>query len=138
MIVKRILENAAAQGADAIACACPLCMLNLDMREAKVNALRAKEGKEPLDIPIYYFTELIAASFGADESKIGLTRHFHPAADLHERAHASWEADQAAAEAKRKAEEAAREAKRAQRKAQAQAKVAKANTNKPAKEEVIA
>ena len=138
MMVKRILENAAAQGADAIACACPLCMLNLDMREAKVNALRAKEGKEPLDIPIYYFTELIAASFGADESKIGLTRHFHPAADLHERAHVSWEADQAAAEAKRKAEEAAREAKRAQRKAQAQVKAAKANTNKSAKEEVIA
>ena len=115
-MVKRILENAAAQGADAIACAPVLFACSISTcAKRKVNVLRAKEGKEPLDIPIYYFTELIAASFGADESKIGLTRHFHPA-DLHERAHVSWEADQGSRRAKRKAEEAAREAKQAQRK----------------------
>lgn len=98
-MVRRILENAEANGADAIACACPLCVLNLDMREAEVNAARAKEGKEPLDIPIYYFTELLGASFGANVNKIGLNRHFHPAANVYERARASWEEDQAKAAA---------------------------------------
>ena len=79
MMVNAILENAAAQGADAIACACPLCMsATPTCAKQKVNVLRAKEGKEPLDIPIYYFTELIAASFGADESKIGLTGALPP------------------------------------------------------------
>ena len=134
-MVRKILENAALQGADAIVCACPLCMLNLDMREEKVNALRAKEGKEPLDIPIYYFTELIAASFGANESKIGLNRHFHPAANLHERAFASWHQDQLETEQKRQAEEAKKQAKRAQRKAQAKPKAPAKATEAKAKPE---
>lgn len=121
-MVRRILENAAAQGADAIACACPLCMLNLDMREAEVNAARKKEGLAPLDIPIYYFTELLAESMGAPRSQTGITRHFHPAANLHERALASHQQDLAEAEAKRKAEEETRKARAAHRKQKAAAK----------------
>lgn len=127
-MVRRILENAAAMGADAIACACPLCMLNLDMREAEVNAARAKEGLEPIDIPIYYFTELLAASMGGAAEKIGITRHFHPAADLHERALASWQDDlareRAAKEAEAAAKAAAREAARKKREAAKAAKAA--------------
>lgn len=121
-MVRHILENAAANGADAIACACPLCMLNLDMREAEVNAARAKEGKPALDIPVYYFTELLAASMGASERKSGITRHFHPASNLHERALAAWDRQRAEEKA---AEEAQKAAKEAQRKARAAARKAK-------------
>ena len=46
-LISRIFENAAANGAEAIATACPLCMLNLDMREAEVNKQRAAQGLEP-------------------------------------------------------------------------------------------
>ena len=35
-LVERILNNAQANGADAIATACPLCCLNLDMRQARL------------------------------------------------------------------------------------------------------
>lgn len=91
-LISRIFENAAANGAEAIATACPLCMLNLDMREAEVNKQRAAQGLEPLDIPVYYFTELLAASFGGAFDKIGVTRHFHPAAAALETAFARKEA----------------------------------------------
>lgn len=138
-MIRRILENAAANGADAIACACPLCMLNLDMREAEINAARAKEGLPPLDIPIYYFTELLAASMGAPASKSGINRHFHPAGNLHERALAAWNKQRAA---EKEAEEAAKSAKETQRKARAAARATKAKSGtKPeanATKEVIA
>ncbi len=81
-MTRRIIENAAANGADVIACACPLCMLNLDMRERTVNDARAAEGLPPLDLPICYFTELLALSFGASAEESGLTRHFFSAVRL--------------------------------------------------------
>ncbi len=87
-LIERIFDNAAANGAEAIATACPLCMLNLDMREAEVNKARIKQGKQPYDIPVYYFTELLAAAFGGSADEIGITRHFHPAVDAIERAKA--------------------------------------------------
>ncbi len=122
-MVRRIFENAHANGADAIACACPLCMLNLDMREAEVNAARAKEGLPALDIPVYYFTELLATSMGASQEGSGIGQHFHPAANPHGRALESWQRQQGA---KKAAEEAERAAKEAQRKARAAARAAKA------------
>ena len=124
-MIRRILENAEANGADAIACACPLCMLNLDMREVEINATRAKEGLPPLDIPIYYFTELLAASMGAPASKSGINRHFYPAGNLHERALAAWNKQRAA---EKEAEEAEKLTKKAQRKARAAARAAKAKS----------
>lgn len=114
-------------------------MLNLDMREAEINATRAKEGLPPLDIPIYYFTELLAASMGAPASKSGINRHFYPAGNLHERAFAAWNRQRAA---KKEAEEAEKLAKEAQRKARAAARAAKAKSEKKpetnASKEVIA
>ncbi|MEE8715862.1 MAG: CoB--CoM heterodisulfide reductase iron-sulfur subunit B family protein [Coriobacteriales bacterium] len=85
-MVGRILENAAAAGAEAVATACPLCMLNLDMREAEANRQRAELGKPPLRLPVYYFTELIAASFGGKADEIGIKRHFTPAVETVEAA----------------------------------------------------
>lgn len=110
---RKILENAAENGADVIVTACPLCELNLDMREAEVNATRAKEGLPALDIPVYYFTELIATSLGEDAKAVGLEKHFYPAANLMERVAAGKQraADEAAAA--EAAAKAAKEAKRA-------------------------
>jgi len=78
-MVERIFENAQANGADCIVTSCPLCMLNLDMREAEINAARVAAGKEPFDIPCYYFTELIGLAFGAEPAEVGIDVHFHPA-----------------------------------------------------------
>lgn len=103
-LVGRILENAWENGAQAIATACPLCQLNLDMREAEVNRERAARGEAPIDLPVYYFTELLAASFGGKAGKIGLKRHFTPAAKLIERARAGEFASQSQSQSAQKKE----------------------------------
>ncbi|MDR2108429.1 MAG: CoB--CoM heterodisulfide reductase iron-sulfur subunit B family protein [Coriobacteriales bacterium] len=79
-LIERIFEDAAANGAEAIATACPLCMLNLDMREAEINKARAAAGKAAFSIPIYYFTELLGTALGGSAKQLGIDRHFWPAA----------------------------------------------------------
>jgi heterodisulfide reductase subunit B len=85
-LIERIFEDAAANGAEAIACACPLCLLNLDMREKETNAKREAEGKTPFNIPVYYFTELLGIAMGGDMKQLGIDRHFWPAEDTARRA----------------------------------------------------
>jgi heterodisulfide reductase subunit B len=80
-LVERIFEDAAACGAEAIATACPLCMLNLDMREREINARRAVQGKALFNIPVYYFTELLGIAMGGSMRQLGIDRHFWPAED---------------------------------------------------------
>jgi heterodisulfide reductase subunit B2 len=77
-LVERILRNARANGAQAIVTACPLCCLNLDMRQAEINK---KQGTD-YNMPVYYFTELLAMSMGASPKEIGLEKHFFPAVSL--------------------------------------------------------
>ena len=77
-LVRQILQNARANGAQAITTACPLCMMNLDMRQVEVN----KDYGEKFDIPIFFFSELLAIALGADLKTAGITTHFHPAAKL--------------------------------------------------------
>jgi heterodisulfide reductase subunit B len=71
-LVREILKNAEANGAEAIVVACPLCHQNLDMRQAGVNA----EYREKHRLPIYYISELIALALGASPKEVGLDRHF--------------------------------------------------------------
>ncbi|MCL2808334.1 MAG: heterodisulfide reductase-related iron-sulfur binding cluster [Coriobacteriia bacterium] len=74
-MVEKILHNAQINGAEAIATACPLCQLNVDMRQKEVNWLTGSS----YDLPVYYFTELIALCLGATPKEIGLDKHYNPA-----------------------------------------------------------
>ncbi|MGI6119638.1 MAG: CoB--CoM heterodisulfide reductase iron-sulfur subunit B family protein [Desulfosporosinus sp.] len=74
-MIYEIIRNAELNGAEAIVCACPLCMLNLDMRQKQINAKRGTN----FQMPIYYFTELMALTFGYEPKEVGLHRHFVPA-----------------------------------------------------------
>jgi heterodisulfide reductase subunit B len=85
-LIERIFEDAAANGAEAIVTACPLCMLNLDMREQELNAKRARMGKDSFNIPVYYFTELLGIAMGGEVKQLGIDRHFWPAEDTAHRA----------------------------------------------------
>lgn len=76
--LERILKNAQANGAQAIVTACPLCNLNLDMREGELNKAKGTA----YNLPIYQFTELLAVCMGAGVKDIGLQKHFFPAFDL--------------------------------------------------------
>ncbi|MCL2883609.1 MAG: CoB--CoM heterodisulfide reductase iron-sulfur subunit B family protein, partial [Coriobacteriia bacterium] len=64
VLVERIFEDAAANGAEVIATACPLCWMNLDLRLGEINKHRAEEGKPIFDIPVYYFTQLLGLAMG--------------------------------------------------------------------------
>ncbi|MBQ4615540.1 MAG: CoB--CoM heterodisulfide reductase iron-sulfur subunit B family protein [Mailhella sp.] len=67
----RILETAKAVGAEAVVTACPLCHMNLDLRQRQ--AARITENK-PFDLPVFYYTQLIALAFGLPEESIRLDK----------------------------------------------------------------
>lgn len=55
-----ILESAMAQGAEAVIVSCPLCEYNL----AKTQKLLIEGKKLSREIPVYYFTQLLALALG--------------------------------------------------------------------------
>jgi len=71
-IVKRlahqILAMARDAGADCIATACPLCQLNLDMRQGDIEAA----SNEKFNLPIFYFTQLLGLALGLPVNQLGL------------------------------------------------------------------
>ncbi|MBN1516519.1 CoB--CoM heterodisulfide reductase iron-sulfur subunit B family protein [Candidatus Sumerlaeota bacterium] len=63
----RLLAMAVEAGADCIAVACPLCQMNLDMRQADANA----HGKLP-PTPALYITQLLGLALGLKPDDLGL------------------------------------------------------------------
>ncbi|MDD3268027.1 MAG: CoB--CoM heterodisulfide reductase iron-sulfur subunit B family protein [Syntrophomonadaceae bacterium] len=102
-MIYEVIKNAKAAGAECMVTACPLCMMNLDMRQAAVE----KEYKTDLQMPVYYVTELLAIACGDAPRKVGVERHFVEA----ESYLASLPAKAAAIEAEEAARAAAKAAK---------------------------
>jgi heterodisulfide reductase subunit B len=96
----RVLKDAKESGAECIVTACPLCMLNLDMRQTAVE----KEFGEKFNLPVYYVTELLALACGDAPKTVGIEKHFVEAGKYLETVKVR------AAEAKAAAELAAQEA----------------------------
>lgn len=71
-LTKEILEDAKANEADCIAVGCPLCHVNLDMRQGQINS----KYKTSFNIPIFYITEIVAIGLGALPSELKLSTHF--------------------------------------------------------------
>ena len=63
-LVGRLSERAYEAGADAIVTACPLCQVNLEMRQTA----------EP-KIPAFYFTELLGLAFGLPDANKWFSKH---------------------------------------------------------------
>lgn len=94
---RRIVADARAHGAQAIAVACPLCHTNLDLRQAAMTG----RGEEPL--PVLYITELVGLAVGLSPAELGVGRHFVDASPLLADLAARAEATTAAAAAKESA-----------------------------------
>jgi len=71
-MIYEVLKNAKAAGADCIVTACPVCHMNLDMRQEAVEKMFNTE----FNIPVYYVTELVAYAGGESPEAIGTNRHF--------------------------------------------------------------
>ena len=67
-LTREILAMAKAAGADCIATACPLCQMNLDLRQRDTE----KSSGEQFDLPVFYFTQLLGLAFGLSRKELGL------------------------------------------------------------------
>lgn len=70
-LVGEILDSAIEGGANCIATACPLCQMNLDMRQVQAGRKRGTS----LNIPVFYFTELMGLAFGIEAGRLGVKKH---------------------------------------------------------------
>ncbi len=77
-MVNDILHFAKAEGAECIVTACPLCLVNLDFRQAQVE----KQYGVNYEIPVFYFTELMGLAMGLSLKELGIDRHFVNAVGL--------------------------------------------------------
>ena len=64
-LVKNILEDARKHGAQLISTVCPMCAMNLEMYQDRINDAYGTD----FDIPIVYLTQLMAVAFGMDLKK---------------------------------------------------------------------
>jgi len=65
-----ILGMAKAAGAQCMAVACPMCQVNLDLRQSDIN----KTKNTNYDIPIVYITQLIGLCLGISPEKLGMDK----------------------------------------------------------------
>jgi heterodisulfide reductase subunit B2 len=63
-----ILSMAKLAGADCIATACPLCQLNLDLRQKDIEARFGRR----YSLPVFYFTQLLGLAMGCSAGEVSL------------------------------------------------------------------
>lgn len=65
-----VLGMAKASGAQCMAVACPMCQINLDMRQSNINKIKEKN----YNIPIVYITQLLGLCMGISSEKLGMDK----------------------------------------------------------------
>jgi len=71
-INEQLLREAQARGADMIAVCCPMCQMNLDAYQGKINARFGTN----YAIPIVYYTQLLGFALGLGTDEMGFRRGF--------------------------------------------------------------
>ena len=66
-LIRRLLHSAQEYQADMILCMCPMCQLNLDGYQGRVNGYFNTNFK----LPIVYFTQILGIAFGLEPKKLG-------------------------------------------------------------------
>ena len=73
-----ILGMAKSAGADCIAVSCPMCQVNLDLRQQDIK----KETGRDYQIPIVYITQLLGLGLGISSKKLGFNKLMVPASNV--------------------------------------------------------
>ena len=68
---KEILDSAAKNGADLIATTCPLCQINLEAYQNKIN----KMFKTHYHLPVLFFTQVLGWALGGKSLELGFNRN---------------------------------------------------------------
>lgn len=66
-LIRRLLHSAQEYKTDVIACLCPMCQLNLDAYQGRVNGFF----NTAFNLPILYFTQLLGLAFGLSPRELG-------------------------------------------------------------------
>ncbi|MEK7324283.1 MAG: CoB--CoM heterodisulfide reductase iron-sulfur subunit B family protein [Chloroflexota bacterium] len=66
-LIRRLLQNATDYHADAIVTLCPMCQLNLDAYQTRVN----QHFGATFNLPILYFTQMMGLAFGLEPKALG-------------------------------------------------------------------
>lgn len=69
-LIHKLLDSAAAHGAECIITVCPLCQTNLDVYQGRVN----KKFKTHYDIPVLFFTQLVGLALGLSGRELGIDK----------------------------------------------------------------
>lgn len=105
-LTARILRAAVEAGADCVAVACPLCQMNLDLRQGQADAAAGRAS----NLPVPFFTQLMGLALGLPAAEICLDRLVLPLAPALARAEARAKAAAEAKAAKEAAKNAAKNA----------------------------
>jgi heterodisulfide reductase subunit B len=76
-----IIDMAAGVGADCIAVSCPMCQVNLDLRQQDIN----KQTGKNYQIPIVYITQLLGLCLGIGPGDLGFDKLMVPATNVLEK-----------------------------------------------------
>jgi heterodisulfide reductase subunit B len=68
----KILRNAKKHGANCMVVACPMCHVNLDMKQ---SAIEKKLG-EQIGLPVYYLSDLVGLALGISKEELCIDKHF--------------------------------------------------------------
>lgn len=68
----KILSNAEQHGANCVVVACPMCHVNLDMKQADVERRYGVQH----GMVVYYLSDLVGLALGLDEEALGIDRHY--------------------------------------------------------------
>jgi heterodisulfide reductase subunit B len=71
---KKILESAHQNGANLVLTTCPLCQINLEAYQDKIN----NKFKTDLHLPILFFTQALGLALGGDPKELGIQRSLIP------------------------------------------------------------
>lgn len=81
---REILESAIENEADCIVTTCPLCQMNLEAYQQKINRAFGTD----YQIPVLYFTQALGVALGIDEKSLGMDKNFYQCEKLEEIARA--------------------------------------------------
>jgi heterodisulfide reductase subunit B len=73
-LIRKLLDSASNHGADCLVTVCPLCQVNLDAYQSRVN----DKFKTSFNLPVLFFTQLMGIAFGLQEKDLGLKTSIVP------------------------------------------------------------
>jgi heterodisulfide reductase subunit B len=78
--IKKIIESAYDHGADMIVTPCPVCQMNVEVYQGQIN----KRYGTKFNIPVTYYSQLMAVAYGASAKEAGLDGNIVRSAKLEE------------------------------------------------------